>query len=70
HLDKLHSSAGGIMVWGAISYYGTCELKFVPTTMNALCYNGILKEAFPHFQSLFNNLKWIYQHDNAPIHTA
>lgn len=70
HLDRLHSRAGGVMVWGAISYYGTFKLKFLKTTMNALCYNDILKETFPHIHNLFGPLPWIYQHDNAPIHTA
>ncbi|KAM8702576.1 hypothetical protein ACLKA7_001912 [Drosophila subpalustris] len=67
HLDRLHSRAGGVMVWGAISFYGTVKLKFLSTTMNALCYKEILKEAFPYFHNLFGPLPWIYQHDNAPI---
>lgn len=66
HLDRLHSRVGGVMVWGAISYYGTCELQFLTSRMNAQDYNKVLKTAFPHFQ----NLQWTFQHDNAPIHTA
>lgn len=69
-LDRLHSRAGGVMVWGAISYYGTCELQFLSTNMNANSYNDVLKTAFPHFQNLFGDLPWHFQHDNAPIHTA
>lgn len=69
-LDRLHSRVGGLMVWGAISHYGTCELQFLSPKMNAKNYNDVLKTAFPHFQNLFHNLKWRFQHDNAPIHTA
>lgn len=69
-LDRLHSRVGGVMVWGAISYYGTCDLQFLSTTMNANCYNDVLKRAFPHFSNLFGDLQWTFQHDNAPIHTA
>lgn len=58
------------MVWGAISYYGTSDLQFVSTTMNASCYTRVLETAFPHFKSLFGDLQWTFQHDNAPIHNA
>ncbi|KAL7723069.1 hypothetical protein ACLKA6_010395 [Drosophila palustris] len=58
------------MVWGAISYFGTCELQFLTSRMNAQNYNEVLKTAFPHFQNVFHNLQWHFQHDNAPIHTA
>jgi len=53
HLDRLHSRVGGVMVWGAISYYGTCELQFLTSRMNAQDYNTVLKTAFPHFQNVF-----------------
>lgn len=69
-LDRLHSRVGGVMVWGAISYYGTCELQFLNTTMNGKCYLEVLEKAFPAFESLFGQLPWTFQHDNAPIHTA
>ncbi|KRF97410.1 uncharacterized protein Dwil_GK27043, partial [Drosophila willistoni] len=58
------------MVWGAISYCGTCELQFLTSRMNAQDYNNVLKTAFPHFQNVFQNLQWTFQHDNMPIHTA
>ncbi|KAL7725358.1 hypothetical protein ACLKA6_009775 [Drosophila palustris] len=55
---------------GAISNFGTCELQFLTSRMNAQNYNEVLKTAFPHFQNVFHNLQWHFQHDNAPIHTA
>lgn len=69
-LDRLHSRVGGVMVWGAISYYGTCELQFLTANMNAINYKKVLETAFPHFKNVFGNLPWTFQHDNAPIHTA
>lgn len=69
-LDRLHSREGGVMVWGAITYYGTCELQFLTSRMNAENYKNVLQIAFPHLQNLFGNLNWHFQHDNAPIHTA
>jgi len=70
YLDRLHSRVGGVMVWGAISYFGTCELQFLTSRMNTQNYNSILKTAFSHFQNVFHNQQWHFQHDNAPFHTA
>lgn len=70
HLSRLHCREGGVMVWGAISYYGTYDLQFLSTSMNGNCYKGVLQKAYPYFTELFGNVPWKFQHDNAPIHTA
>lgn len=70
YLTRHHSREGGIMVWGAISYYGAFELQFVSSKMNATCYRELLQKALPHFFNIFGPLPWTFQHDNAPIHTA
>lgn len=69
-LNRHHSREGGVMVWGGISYYGAIELAFQNQKMTAKSYLSILDSAFPKFQQLFGPLKWTYQQDNAPIHTA
>lgn len=69
-LDRLHSRAGGVMVWGAITYFGTIELQFLTSRMNAIAYKGVLNTAFPAIKDIFGPLKWKFQQDNAPIHTA
>lgn len=43
------------MVWAAVSYYGTIDLVVQSTRK---------------IKDIFGPFKWIYQHDNAPIHTA
>lgn len=58
------------MVWGAISYYGTIELQFVSSRMNAMSYKAVLEKAFPEVDTIFGDLEWKFQQDNAPIHTA
>lgn len=69
-LSRHHSREKGVMVWGAISYYGTCQLQFVSSKMNATHYKGLLEKAFPDFNNIFGPLPWTFQQDNAPIHTA
>nr|XP_043069532.1 uncharacterized protein LOC108120241 isoform X2 [Drosophila bipectinata] len=69
-LSRHHTCQGGVMVWGAISFYGTCELQFVTSKMNANDYKKVLQNAFPQISEIYGRLPWTYQHDNAPIHTA
>lgn len=69
-LSRRHSRIGGIMVWGAISYYGQIKLQFKTTKLNAEHYKNILERAFPECSNIFRPLRWIFQQDNAPIHNA
>ena len=54
---------------GAISYYGTCQLLFVSSKMNAITYKGVIEKAFQHFDNIFGPIPWTFQHYNAPIST-
>ena len=58
------------MVWDAISYYGTYELQFVSSKINAISYKGVIEKAFQHFDNIFGPIPCTFLHDNAPIHTA
>jgi len=69
-LSRHHSREKGVMVWGAITYYGTCKLQIVSSKMNATHYKGLLEKAFPEAINIFGSLSWTFQQDNAPIHTA
>ncbi|XP_065368825.1 uncharacterized protein LOC135961256 [Calliphora vicina] len=69
-LNRHHSREGGVMVWGAITYYGTIDLEFQSAKMTGASYKTLLESAFPKFSELFGPISWILQQDNAPIHTA
>lgn len=69
-LSRRHTCEGGVMVRGSVSVYGTCDLEFVTSKMKAETYKSLLQKAFPHYTNIFHTIKWTYQHDNAPIHTA
>lgn len=69
-LTRHHSREGGVMVWGAISYFGALDLSFQNARMTGSTYKGLLEAAFPKITDLFGPLPWILQQDNAPIHTA
>lgn len=69
-LTRHHSREGGVMVWGAITYYGTLELEVVSGKMTGNSYKMMLENKFPKIREIFGPLPWIFQQDNAPVHTA
>lgn len=69
-LTRHHSREGGVMVWGAITYYGTLELEVVSGKMTGNSYKMMLENKFSKIREIFGPLPWIFQQDNAPVHTA
>jgi transposase len=62
---------GGIMVWGCFSGKGLGPLVKVSGKLNRLGYIKILeKHLLPLINNNFNYKKYLFQNDNAPIHTA
>lgn len=60
---------GGIMVWGAFTASGTLFLEFVKETMDSKAYVKLMEKTIVRF---INNQEdhYIYQQDNARVHTA
>ncbi len=69
-LSKLAMGGGGVMVWVCFRWDFKCEITFVEGTMEAKKYQEILE---PHLQQISDHMPqgdWIFQQDNATIHTA
>lgn len=62
---------GGIMVWSCFSWYGLGPLVLVRGNMNAEAYQTVLDNAaLPTLWAHFGTGPYLFQHDNAPCHTA
>jgi hypothetical protein len=69
-LSKRAMRGGGVMIWAYFSWDFKGEITFLEGTMDAKKYQEIQE---PHFQQISDHMSqgdWIFQQDNAPIHTA
>lgn len=69
-LSRRQQGGGSLMIWGAIGYYGKCDLQFISGKINSVDYVNMLKEVLPAFGRKIAGKKWTFQQDNALIHTA
>ena len=62
---------GGLMMWGCFSGKGLGPLVKVDGNLNSLGYIQILEDhLLPLIENDFNRRGYLYQDDNAPVHTA
>ena len=61
---------GHVMVWGAFTFLGVSELSRITHRMKAADYVQLLKNSLLPFLYRFPEGEKIFQHNNAPIHTA
>lgn len=69
-LSRRHSSQGSIMIWGAISFNGTIDLTLMRGRQTAESYVELLNDQKTRITEVMGHPNWIFQQDNAPIHTA
>ncbi|GBB89778.1 hypothetical protein RclHR1_16590004 [Rhizophagus clarus] len=70
-LPTVKQGSSGIMVWGAFINNKPGPLVIIRENINAKKYREILQEHFlPFYTSLGNENVYIFQDDNAPVHSA
>lgn len=68
--SKRQSGGGSVFMWGAFSAKGKSELAFLEGKQNAEKYTVTLGEYLFPFAHPHHGLNFVFQHDNASIHTA
>jgi hypothetical protein len=58
------------MYWGGFGYKGTTNLAEVETRMDSVRYQKILKDNLLPSASKISGRGWIFQHDNAAVHSS
>lgn len=68
---KARNFGGGtLMVWGAFSHLGRSPICFISTKMTAEKYVQLLDEVLVEYEDDGVGNDWVFQHDNAAVHTA
>lgn len=61
---------GSVMVWGCFGWGSGVRLAFVSSKMKTNDYTAMLTAEMVPFGSDLGGPNWVFQQDNAPIHTA
>ena len=69
-LSRRRKDSGSTMVWGAISSKGVIDLVILEGRQDAEKYKELLIKEKPKIRAVMKNQKYIFQQDNASIHTA
>ena len=69
-LSRRQCGGGSIMLWGSISYNGALSLVKISGHQNATNYVELLDQELGVMNDKLGDGSWIFQQDNAPIHTA
>lgn len=69
-LSRHQKSFGSVMTWAAMSYNGTIDIVFLEGKQDSSKYIHLLEGEYKKICAIVKNSKWVFQQDNAPIHTA
>lgn len=68
--SRRNCGGGSIMVWAGFSSHGTLTLGFPSTRMNSNEYQNILTANLLPYLAAHNNVNFLIQQDNAPVHNS
>lgn len=69
-LSRRHTGGGSVMVWAAVGYLQKTDLQFLTKSVNAQSYLNILNNILLKYGESLTGGYYIFQHDNATVHTA
>ena len=61
---------GSVMVWAGIGYFGKTSIKFIDERMNSVWYLNLIKEQINNHAERISGPDYIFQQNNAPVHTS
>ena len=68
--SKRPFGGGSVMIWGSFSANSKAELVAMEGRQNAQKYAEVLETSLLHFAEVHRGQDFIFQRDNASIHTA
>ena len=71
-MSAIRQQMGGdsVMVWAGIGYFGKTSIKFINGRMNSVRYINLIKEQINNHAERISGLNYIFQQDNASVHTS
>ncbi|CAK9833057.1 Transposable element Tc3 transposase [Anthophora retusa] len=69
-LSRRQMGGGGIMIWSGIGYYGKMDINFISGKLNSKKYLEMIDQQINAYATRIAGDKFIFQHDNAAVHTA